>query len=70
MVMPTVASMPTAAIPIPYRPANWKAMKIAPQMRSIGIATDSNPTARPVMMFVAGPVSDAAAIFRIGFPAV
>ncbi len=31
---------------------------------------DSIPTARPVMMFVAEPVSEASAIFRIGFAAV
>ena len=39
---------------------------MAAQMRRRGIAVDSMPTASPVMMFVAEPVSDARAIFRTG----
>ena len=40
------------------------------QIRIIGIAVDSIPTARPEMMFVAEPVSDAVAIFVTGPAAV
>jgi hypothetical protein len=35
-------------------------------MTAIGSATDCLPIARPAMMFVAGPVNDAAAIRRTG----
>ena len=35
-------------------------------MRSSGIAVDSIPTASPVMMLVADPVSEALAIFFTG----
>ena len=35
-------------------------------MSIIGTAVDSMPTASPVMMLVAEPVSDEAAIFRTG----
>ena len=59
MVTPAVASMPTAAMAMPYWPAVWKATKIATTITSIGTAQLSSPTARPVMMLVAGPVLEA-----------
>ncbi len=67
---PTVASIPTADIPIPYRPAVSNDTQIAAQIRSTGITTDSIPTARPAMMFVADPVSEAAAMRFTGLEAV
>ncbi len=68
--MPTVASIPTAAMPIPYRPATLLPIQIARQMKSTGASVDSSPTASPLMMFVAGPVLLARAIRRIGPAAV
>ena len=67
IVTPTVASMPTAAIPMPYRPAKLNATAIATQMRITGRTVDSMPTARPAMMFVAAPVWLASAIRSTGF---
>ncbi len=43
---------------------------MAPQITNSGIATERMPTARPEMMFVAGPVSEASAMVRIGLAAV
>ena len=43
---------------------------MAAEIRSMGISVDSIPTASPVMMFVAEPVSEAEAMRRIGFSAV
>ncbi len=40
------------------------------QIVTTGMSTDSIPTARPVIMTVAGPVSPALAMFRIGLPPV
>ena len=64
--MPTVASMPTAEIAMPYSPAERWATKMAAQI----IRTDGTalfiPTASPEMMFVAGPVRDASAMTRMG----
>ena len=70
MVIPIVPSMPTAAIPIPYRPATLLATKMATQIPSTGRATLSRPTASPVIIFVPGPVWEASAIFLIGLPDV
>ena len=56
MVTPAVASIPTAAMAIPYWPAVWKATKMASTMIRIGKRATFHPTARPVMMLVAGPV--------------
>ena len=70
MVTPTVASMPTAAMPMPYSPANQNDAKMATQMRITGMAVDSMPTARPAMMLVAAPVWLASAILRTGPAAV
>ncbi len=56
IVTPAVASMPTAAMAIPYWPAVWWATKIVNTMISIGTAQLSRPTANPVMILVAGPV--------------
>ena len=48
--------MPTAAMPMPYKPAASLLIQMARQMNSTGSAADSRPTARPEMMLVAGPV--------------
>ena len=66
IVMPTVASIATAAIPIPYSPATALLIQIAVAIARIGNAVDSSPTARPAMMLVAGPVLLASAIFLTG----
>ena len=55
--MPTVASMPTAAIPTPYRSANALEINIITAIDKIGTTTDSNPIASPVVITVAAPVS-------------
>ena len=70
IVMPTVASMPTAAIPTPYKPAKWLETAITPQILNAGIATDCIPTDKPVIITVAGPVSPDLAICLTGAPAV
>ncbi len=70
MVTPTVASIPTAAMPMPYSPAKVKEIQMARQIISTGIAVDSIPTARPEMMLVADPVSDDLAMRRTGPAAV
>ena len=57
-VLPVVASIPTAARAIPYTPAIMKATIIATAIRTTGNAQDCIPTARPLMIFVADPVSD------------
>ena len=41
-----------------------------PQMASSGMTTDCMPTARPVIMTVAGPVSPDSAMRTIGFDEV
>ena len=56
MVMPTVASMPTAAMPTPYTPASSVDTAMMAQMVSTGMATDCMPMAKPEMITVAGPV--------------
>ena len=43
---------------------------MAPQISSSGSAVERIPTASPAMMLVAGPVSEASAIVRIGLAAV
>jgi hypothetical protein len=58
--------MPTAEMPMPYTPATLAAMRIAAAIAMIGNTVLSSPTAKPVMMLVAGPVCDASAIFKIG----
>src|SRR5690625_4638900 len=70
MVMPTVASMATAAMPTPYRPAARAATKITMQMEITGMTTERMPVESPAMMTVAEPVSPALAISRTGLPAV
>src|SRR5439155_932866 len=46
------------AMPIPYSPAKWCAMRIPAAITSTGSAVAFMPTARPSMMFVACPVWD------------
>ena len=74
IVTPTVASIPIAAIAIPYRPNSgmnppallaecpsimkWLAPKIPKQIRMIGMNVDIIPTDNPAIAFVAGPVLD------------
>ena len=66
MVMPTVASIPTAAMPTPYRPHSWVETKMMAQIVSTGTTTEYIPVARPVIITVAGPVSPALAMWRTG----
>src|SRR5574338_1493192 len=70
MVTPTVASIPTAEMAMPYSPAWLNETKMAPQMSSSGIRVLIMPTESPAMKFVAGPVADACAMRRMGGPAV
>ena len=70
MVTPTVASMPTAAMPTPYRPASEDDSQIIRPMVRIGTTTDCMPTAIPRITTVAGPVVPALAILRTGAPEV
>src|SRR2546426_1089371 len=66
MVMPTVASIPTAEIAMPYSPAERWATKMAAQIiRTDGTAL-FNPTASPAMMFVAGAPRGAPGVTRVG----
>src|ERR1044072_8831445 len=60
-IMPVTDSMATAAMAMPYRPARLYAANMATAMTRTGRATDCMPTARPEMMLVAGPVSEALA---------
>ena len=66
IVIPTVASIPTAAIPTPYKPVKLVEIQIIVAKTSIGITTDCMPTAKPVIITVAGPVSPDLAILLIG----
>jgi hypothetical protein len=66
IVIPTVASIPTAAMAMPYRPAAAWATKIAAQMTSMGAMVLRMPTASPAMILVAGPVRAASAMVRTG----
>ena len=70
MVMPTVASRPTAAMPTPYSPAKVVETKMMAQMVSRGITTDCMPTASPVIITVAEPVSPAWAMRITGLEEV
>ena len=70
IVIPTVLSIPTAAIPTPYRPADKLAKNMIAAIVNTGRATDSIPTAKPDIITVAGPVSPSLAIFRTGGPPV
>ena len=69
-MIPTVASIPTAAIPTPYKPTSELAVKIITQSVSTGTTTDSIPNARPEIIIVAGPVSPSAARRLTGAPPV
>ena len=80
--MPSVESMPTDAIAIPYNPiltlsglsmlpisnpvAERNDMSIAKTMVNTGIEVDMNPVPRPEMMTVAGPVFALSAILIVG----
>ena len=63
---PTVASIPTAAMPIPYSPAASCATHVARAIRRRGIAVDSIPIASPMRMAVAAPPRAASAMRRMG----
>ena len=65
-MIPVVECIPTAASAIPYNPSTLYEMKIATQIKSSGIAVDCIPTARPLMIVVAAPVSDCSPIFLTG----
>ena len=64
--MPTVASIPTAAMPTPYKSNNVVEIKIIVAKIKIGITTDCIPTERPEIITVADPVSPDFAIFSTG----
>ena len=66
IVMPTVASIPTAAMPTPYKSNNVVEIKIIVAKIKIGITTDCIPTERPEIITVADPVSPDFAIFSTG----
>ena len=70
MVIPTVESMPTAAIPTPYTPDKVVEIKMIVARIKIGITTDCMPTESPEIITVAGPVSPDSAIFLTGSPPV
>ncbi|OAV70732.1 hypothetical protein Barb7_03242 [Bacteroidales bacterium Barb7] len=75
-MIPSVESMPTAAIPIPYNPipvllkskpeANRNEQIIPTTTDSTGIAVESIPKPSPEMMTVAGPVCPAADTSCVG----
>ena len=65
--MPVFASIPTAAIAIPYNPAKLKAPIMATAIIKIGIAVDIIPTPKPAIMLVADPVTDCLTMERTGF---
>ncbi len=60
----------TAAIAIPYNPANRKAAKLAKTRTITGQAVDCMPTANPLMMLVALPVTEASAMLCTGLKRV
>ena len=64
--MPTVANMPTAAIPTPYRPEKYVEIPMIPAITNNGNTTDCIPTLNPVIITVAGPVSPDLAILPTG----
>ena len=72
MVIPTVDSIPTAAIPTPYTPAILAPVAIEVDTRimvariKIGITTDCMPTDSPEIITVADPVSPDSAISLTG----
>jgi len=71
IVIPTVASIPTAAIPTPYTPStNDVEANIIAASIIIGITTDCIPTDKPEIITVADPVSPDSAIFLTGLPPV
>ena len=57
--IPIVASIPSAAIPIPYNPANSYAKSIAKAIVKTGNAVEIIPVPKPEIIFVAEPVSEA-----------
>ena len=65
-VMPRVDSMPTAARPIPYKPASSLAKNIPTTIASAGITVLYNPTDIPAMIVDGCPVSDCWAIHFTG----
>ncbi len=64
--MPVTLSMATAAMPMPYNPAKINETNRATTRMSVGTSVLSSPTAIPLMMFVAAPVSEAFAMRRTG----
>ena len=57
--MPVKESMETAAMAMPYTPAQLKATMMPAAMTMIGRAVDFMETPRPAMMLVACPVVEA-----------
>ena len=72
--MPSVASIPTAAKPTPYKPsmssspppANVNAAMMATTMVASEAQVLNMPSATPPMMSVAGPVMACSLIFWVG----
>jgi hypothetical protein len=64
--MPAMDSMAVAAIAMPYSPPSSNEVQIEAHTASTGRAVERIETARPAMMLVACPVSEAAATLRTG----
>src|SRR5690625_5287413 len=65
-IMPVIDSIATAATAMPYSPDSMNAAKIANARMMVGTKVEFMPTARPLMMLVALPVSLALAMRRTG----
>ena len=65
-IRPVSESWAMTATPMPYTPASSYEKKMPATITSAGIAVAWRPLARPWMMFVAWPVSDALAVLLTG----
>ena len=71
MVIPTVASIETAASETPNKPPpNWNESKMIIAKMITGATVDSIPTDKPVIIFVAAPDSELFATSMTGLPDV
>ncbi len=64
--MPVTDNMPSAAMAMPYKPANVNAPMMASARMIAGRPVEYIPTPRPAMMLVAAPVTDASVMARTG----
>jgi hypothetical protein len=65
-IRPVSDSCAMTATPMPYTPASSLAPRMPPAITIAGAAVAWNPCARPWMMLVAWPVTDARAVVRTG----